>query len=346
MPFSSADRSLGGDAARAPWRQRLQGLVAFVAWLAVAVALASHRNADPGFTTTGGGGPVLNLLGRAGAWTSDLLLAACGLSAAWLPVVGLLQALRTLAGRTSGAGDGAEGNAGAAAVSGSASASASASAKLQGPRWPRLRFSAGVVALLCASAALEWTRLYGLESRLPGGHSGGVLGYVLGPLSMHWLGFTGSGVLWIALLVLGMSGALKFSWPHVADAIGGWIDGRREHRAVERERAEDERIGEQAQRERELSVEEERLDDLEHAPIVIEPEVVQVTESKRVQRERQKPLFRELADTRLPQVDLLDVPPARVESVTPESLEMTSRLIEKKLGDFGVTVHVVAAAPG
>jgi hypothetical protein len=32
--------------------------------------------------------------------------------------------------------------------------------------------------------------------------------------------------------------------------------------------------------------------------------------------------------------------------VTPESLEMTSRLIEKKLKDFGVEVRVVAASPG
>jgi S-DNA-T family DNA segregation ATPase FtsK/SpoIIIE len=35
-----------------------------------------------------------------------------------------------------------------------------------------------------------------------------------------------------------------------------------------------------------------------------------------------------------------------VETVTPESLEMTSRLIEKKLKDFGVEVRVVAAYPG
>ena len=68
--------------------------------------------------------------------------------------------------------------------------------------------------------------------------------------------------------------------------------------------------------------------------------------SERVARERQKPLFTELSNTKLPQVDLLDKPPARVESVTPESLEMTSRMIEKKLSDFGVQVRVVAAQPG
>jgi S-DNA-T family DNA segregation ATPase FtsK/SpoIIIE len=45
-------------------------------------------------------------------------------------------------------------------------------------------------------------------------------------------------------------------------------------------------------------------------------------------------------------VDLLDAVGGRQESVTPESLEMTSRLIEKKLKDFGVEVRVVAASPG
>ena len=43
---------------------------------------------------------------------------------------------------------------------------------------------------------------------------------------------------------------------------------------------------------------------------------------------------------------MLDAAPGRVESVTPESLEMTSRMIEKKLKDFGVEVRVVAASPG
>jgi DNA segregation ATPase FtsK/SpoIIIE, S-DNA-T family len=74
--------------------------------------------------------------------------------------------------------------------------------------------------------------------------------------------------------------------------------------------------------------------------------VAVVVPSERVAKERQKPLFVELADTRLPQVDLLDAAPGRLESVTPETLEMTSRLIEKKLKDFGVEVRVVAASPG
>jgi S-DNA-T family DNA segregation ATPase FtsK/SpoIIIE len=79
---------------------------------------------------------------------------------------------------------------------------------------------------------------------------------------------------------------------------------------------------------------------------VIEAPLGEVPKSARVVKERQKPLFKELADTRLPQVDLLDASPGRVESVAAETLEMTSRLIEKKLKDFGVEVRVVAASPG
>jgi S-DNA-T family DNA segregation ATPase FtsK/SpoIIIE len=84
----------------------------------------------------------------------------------------------------------------------------------------------------------------------------------------------------------------------------------------------------------------------EHLPLLIEPARAEVPISQRVVKERQKPLFAELVDTRLPQVDLLDAVGGRQESVTPESLEMTSRLIEKKLKDFGVEVRVVAASPG
>jgi DNA segregation ATPase FtsK/SpoIIIE, S-DNA-T family len=71
-----------------------------------------------------------------------------------------------------------------------------------------------------------------------------------------------------------------------------------------------------------------------------------VQPSERKQKERQVPLFAEMADARLPPLDLLDEPPPAVESISTDTLEFTSRLIEKKLKDFGVDVSVVAAYPG
>jgi S-DNA-T family DNA segregation ATPase FtsK/SpoIIIE len=104
-----------------------------------------------------------------------------------------------------------------------------------------------------------------------------------------------------------------------------------------------------AAREREEVVFEERVEIKEHPPIAvhIEPEMIEVPKSARVAKERQKTLFSDAAtDSRLPQVDLLDDPLVRQDTVAPETLEMTSRMIEKKLKDFGVEVRVVAASPG
>src|SRR5205807_9062347 len=63
-------------------------------------------------------------------------------------------------------------------------------------------------------------------------------------------------------------------------------------------------------------------------------------------KEKQAPLFEDLPDTPLPPLKLLDEARAGGEQVTPETLEFTSRLIEKKLSDFGVAVKVIAAYPG
>jgi S-DNA-T family DNA segregation ATPase FtsK/SpoIIIE len=107
-------------------------------------------------------------------------------------------------------------------------------------------------------------------------------------------------------------------------------------------------LGQQAAQARAEVLVEERQDIAEHhaKPVLIEPELVDVPKSARVAKERQKPLFQELSDTKLPQVDLLDAALTRQETVAPETLEMTSRMIEKKLKDFGVDVTVVLAQPG
>ena len=308
------------------WRQQLWLAVGLVCWLLMLLALLSHHAADPAFSTSGSGEPLRNKAGLLGAWLSDATLFFFGASAWWLMLVGLRVWLAWLA------------------------------LWLRGPEpalgsVARIGFWAGLALLMVASCGLEWTRLYRLDAWLPGGQAGGVLGSMVGPLSMRWLGFAGSGVVWIAAIVVGMALALQFSWTAAADALGQWCLGLWTQRSVAREVEEDHRIGERALREREELVPVQRTEAQPrspaiHPPIVTEPPQVELPTSTRVARERQKPLFVELADTKLPQVDLLDAAPNRVDSVTPESLDMTSRLIEKKLRDFGVEVRVVAASPG
>ena len=90
-------------------------------------------------------------------------------------------------------------------------------------------------------------------------------------------------------------------------------------------------------------------------PVQIEPALTEpalpaafteTPRSERVLKERQKPVYKDRSDGRLPQVELLDAAPGQQETVSADTLEMTSRLIEKKLKDFGVQVTVVLASPG
>lgn len=301
------------------------GLVALVFWL---LALVSHSAQDAAWSTTGVGGVARNWGGRLGAWLADLSYFTLGFSVWWCFAAGVRAWMATLARWM-------RGNTPAPAM--------------EPVRFSRTRtaFWIGLVVLLCASTALEWSRLYRFEPRLPG-HAGGVLGYLVGPTGVQWLGFTGSGLVFIALTVLGAALVFRFSWSHTAESVGAWVDGFIESRREKREVAEDLAVGQRAAREREEIVLEERIEIEEHhpTPLMIEPVLVDPPKSERVAKERQKPLFTELPDSKLPQVDLLDGPQGRQETVSPETLEMTSRMIEKKLKDFGVEVRVVLAQPG
>jgi DNA segregation ATPase FtsK/SpoIIIE, S-DNA-T family len=299
------------------------GAAGLLFWL---LALVTYSQQDAAFSTSGTGLATRNLGGHLGAWIADASYFLLGFSAWWCLAAGLRSWMASLA-RWMREGTQPEAP----------------------PRTRRdtVAFWAGLALLLAASTGLEWSRLYRLEPRLPD-HAGGVLGALVGRWGVEWLGFTGSGLVFVALVVVGMAVVFRFSWGHVAERVGARIDGWFEARREQREKAEDVAFGQQAARQREEIVLEERIEIEEQhpAPVVIEPVLVEAPKSLRVAKERQKPLFTELPDSKLPQVDLLDSPLSRQETVSPDTLEMTSRLIEKKLKDFGVEVRVVLAQPG
>ncbi len=211
----------------------------------------------------------------------------------------------------------------------------------------RARFWLGLVLLLCVSTAIEWARLYRFEPHLPG-HAGGVLGYIFGRFSVSALGFTGAALACIGVGVMAASMLFNFSWSKTASGIGAWLEAFIAARQQKSEVAQDMALGKAAAREREVDLQDERVVIADHhpAPVRIEPVLAEASPSLRVTKERQKPLFVDMLDSKLPQVGLLDGQVARQETVSPETLEMTSRLIEKKLKDFGVDVRVVLASPG
>ncbi|MGA8513654.1 MAG: DNA translocase FtsK 4TM domain-containing protein, partial [Burkholderiaceae bacterium] len=323
----------------------LVGAVALIFWL---IALLTHTAVDPAWSTSGSGAPGVarNWGGRLGAVLGDASYYLLGYSVGWCVLAAVLVWL--------------------AALRRWLHSDRQAPAYDTHPyghtfigQHPRTMFWLGLLVLLAASCTLEWSRLYRFESRLPG-HSGGVLGYAVGSVAVKWLGFTGSGLVGIASAVVGAAWAFRFSWARCADGLGAWLHSLWERRREKREVAQDMAMGSQAAREREevVSVERAESEELHPAPIIlpaavramIEPTLgdmlVDVPQSVRVAKERQKPLFSDMPDSKLPQVDLLDAAQLRQETVASETLEMTSRMIEKKLKDFGVEVRVVAALPG
>ena len=357
-PLNTFNGASAGPAARSGLARFAQE-VALVLGLALIVfmtlALLSYSPRDAAWSTSGAGAAVHNWAGKLGAWLADLAYALLGFSAWWCVAVAL-RAWVAGAWRWLHAG---EPPAQTQAQTGATGRSRSRAAPSPPPRpawWARLASTHwaswfGLALLLAASAGLEWSRLYRWDAALPGA-SGGVLGALGGPIAVRWLGFTGSALLGIAALALGAALALRFSWSQLAEGIGAalyglkyaLIDSRRERREIEQ----DEALGRLAAREREEVVHQEReaIGDHHLALTPIEPPAARVAKSERAAKERQKPLFNDLPDSKLPQVDLLDGALTRQEGVAPDTLEMTSRLIEKKLKDFGVEVRVVAASPG
>ena len=79
-----------------------------------------------------------------------------------------------------------------------------------------------------------------------------------------------------------------------------------------REAAVDRRIGEEATAEREQVVAQLREEDDEREPVVVVPPAAHVPKSERVVKERQRPLFTDMPDSKLPPLALLEeAPPAQ-----------------------------------
>src|SRR6185369_8367526 len=136
------------------------------------------------------------------------------------------------------------------------------------------------------------------------------------------------------------------SWIRLAEWLGFGIEWSYATIRGRIEARHDREEGRLAAQKREEKVEEAKKLFEDHEPLRIEMPAVEVPKSERVVREKQAPLFADLPDSPLPPVSLLDAPETHVERPTAETLEYTSRLIERKLSDFNVQVKVVAAYPG
>ena len=350
---------------RQPLPNRLVRLLSEARWFALAaiclyfiLIMASYHKVDPGWSHASLVPKVSNLGGRAGAWVSDLMLFIFGFSAWWwcLYLVryvwrGYRRLTRTFLLEQPPEEDPEHSHEG----------------------FIRL---IGFVLLLIGSMGLEYLRLRTLHVELPRA-AGGVLGQLIGNAAHVGLGSTGGTLMLLLLFAVGFSLFFHVSWMSVAERIGETIELSIEWVILRYQDREDRRQGQAATVKREEVVVKEREKHVERHPellqklaakavkvvkgedkgeqpaapaapsiIRVEPQMVSIPKSERAEKEKQAPLFRDIENTDMPPLALLDEAPPAQETVSVETLEFTSRLIEKKLSDFGVDAKVVAAYPG
>ena len=313
-----------------PLPDKIGGLLQESRWLGLgavalflSMALWGFNKEDPGWSHSVNSSTLHNPTGRAGAWLADIMLYVFGPSAWWWIVLfGMFVwwGFRRL------------------------------NAFHADSRRPLSVALGGFIFLLLSSCTLEALRFHTLKAVLPLS-PGGMLGIELSRVLERQLGYTGSTLLLLAAIAAGWSIFSGMSWLWAFERLGagletfaGFFYGR-----VDTWR--DRKIGREVAQQREVVVEEEKRRVELHDPIVIETPVPEVPVSKkaeaRAEREKQVALFPEMIlGGQLPPLHLLDPAPPPTETVSAEILEYTSRLIERKLADFGVQVKVLAALPG
>ena len=291
------------------------------------MALISYSRHDPSWTHAAQVDHISNWAGRVGARTSDILLLLFGLSAYWwLVLLGRLISAnyRRITRHETLRDDDDE--------------------KPRDISWVAEGFA--FVLVMLSSCGIEALRMWSLKVQLPQ-TPGGVVGGAVARAVSNALGFTGGTLAMLIALAIGLSLYFRFSWLSVAEKVGEALINAVTLAKLRREERSDRKLGEAAAVKREGKVERGRVKIEEHEPVTIVPPVVTPQRSERVEKERQVPLFTDLpGDSTLPPISLLDAAPATQETISDDTLEFTSRLIEKKLKDFGVDVAVVAAYPG
>ncbi len=315
------------------------------------MALLTYDQADPGFSHTSNVDQVQNAAGRAGAFFADVLFMVLGYFAYIFPLLLAIKTWQIFRERH------------------------------QPWQWSGWLFSwrlIGLVFLVLSGAALAHIHFHSAPS-LPAS-AGGALGESLGDLAKNALNVQGSTLMFIALFLFGLTVFTDLSWFKVMDITGKitldlfeliqgaanrWWSARNERKQlVAQLREVDEQVNDvvaptvpdrrEQVKARERIIERDQAltkhvaEREQKAPPVIMPAAAPAPEpSKRVQKEKQAPLFVDSAvEGTLPPISILDPAEKKQVNRSPESLAAVGHLLEIKLKEFGVEVSVDSIHPG
>ncbi len=327
----------------APLSPLLGKLIRESSWLVlVGVALylvlvfASYDRIDPGWSHSEDIGQLQNAGGYVGAWLADFLLYLFGISAWWW-VIFFLYAVSWSYHQIDIVGI-----------------------------FDRRSFiisGAGFLTLLMASSGLEALRFYSLDLALPQ-MPGGILGGAISAYLSQILGFLGATLILLILMAIGFSHFTGLLWVRIIEKIGTVIENYfllikpvLQKQQVQKQQKQEQQKQQEPQTESTFTTPSQDYEkpvddnykesDLEtSSSLHIEPPVTIIQKSAVSDKEKQTPLFSDLPLPPLPPIDLLDEAQKNIATLSKDKLALTSRLIERKLKEFGVSVKVVAAYPG
>ena len=293
-------------------------LVLVLVGLYLAVILSTYYKQDPSWShMTSDGANIHNAGGAVGAWFSDMLLYLFGFSAWWW-VIFAFYSMWLVYQRL----------------------------ELTISERPFLIFNlVGFGLLLVASSALEAGHLINLPANLPN-DPGGMLGGSMDGILRSMFGYAGSTMLLLLLLAVGFSLFTGWSWIMMTEKLGAGVMSAYQWAVNKYHDWQDRKVGKVVEQERSEFVGQERKRNEDRAPLEIKPAQTEIAKSERVLKEKQATLFASDSDSAVPPLHLLDQPKNDIEPPSVETLDFTSRLIERKLFDFGIEVKVLSAQPG
>ena len=315
------------------------------------MALLTYGKDDPGWSHNSKIEDVQNFGGPAGSYSADILFMVLGYFAYIFPLLLAIKAYQIFRQRH------------------------------EPWEWSGWLFSwrlIGLVFLVLSGAALAHIHFHA-PTGLPAG-AGGALGESLGDLARNALNIQGSTLLFIALFLFGLTVFTDLSWFKVMDVTGKitldlieliqgamnrWWAARTERKQlVAQLREVDDRVHDVVAPtlpdKREQAKVKERLIEREQAlskhmserekqvpPVISMAPPKPPEPSKRVQKEKQVPLFVDSAvEGTLPPISILDPAEKKQLNYSPESLAAVGHLLEIKLKEFGVEVSVDSIHPG
>ena len=323
------DESTRGDARRNRLRE-IAGVGCIVLTIAAIIALASFNARDPSLNTAGGSRSVHNYLGVFGAYFADILVQLFGFGAWIFPLFAFGAAVLLFAG-----------------------IAVSLLSRL-GRSLGLLGFSLSIVALGNLAFGAVDPVYGGGGTSVPGG---GALGNLLVRFCRPLLGDTGTALIFTFLLIASFTLATHLTPRRIAQAAWAGVKAAWEglKRAWELRRGR--KAKELARHKRGAGTASERPPQPERVaepPLEIDEEDLAVPMI--VQRPpplRKKPVAaRRSEPTRsagtfvLPPLDLLDDPPGDRAPISRDEILANSRILERKLADFGVNGKVTQVHPG